>query len=85
MWTQPTRITSTVRPGWGEHFLERLNACVEAITDNPAMYGVVRDEVRAAPLRRFPYVVYCRVEGASVVIPAVWHGRRDSRVWQDRA
>jgi len=73
------------RVGLGERFLERLNARVEAVRDNPGMYGVVRDEVRAAPLRRFPYVVYYRVEGEAVVILAVLHGRRDPRVWQDRA
>jgi plasmid stabilization system protein ParE len=72
------------RLGLGDRFLEQLRLRVEVISDNPLLYGVLRDEVRAAPLRRFPYVVYYRFEAGTVHILAVLHGRRHPRVWMNR-
>jgi plasmid stabilization system protein ParE len=71
--------------GLGERFLEQLRRRVEVIQDNPQSYAVPRDEVRAAPLRRFPYVVYFRFEAGTAFVLAVLHGRRDPQVWISRA
>ena len=71
--------------GLGDQFLEALRDQVDRIRDNPALYGVLHQDVRAAPLRRFPYVVYYRAEASRVVIIAVQHGGRSSRAWQGRA
>jgi plasmid stabilization system protein ParE len=35
-------------------------------------------------LKRFPYVVYYRVEAERLVILAVQHGRRDEARWHSR-
>jgi plasmid stabilization system protein ParE len=71
--------------GLGDRFLEALRDKVDQIRANPALYGVLHQDVRAAPLRRFPYVVYYRAEASRVVIIAVQHGRRSSQAWQGRA
>jgi plasmid stabilization system protein ParE len=71
--------------GLGERFLEQLQDRVVGISANPEMYAVLRDEVRAAALRRFPYVVYYRYEAETVFILAVLHGRRDPQAWMRRA
>ena len=39
--------------GLGDQFLEALRQQIERIADNPGRYGVVHQDVRAAPLRRF--------------------------------
>ncbi len=70
--------------GLGERFLERLRSSLATISGNPEMYAVLRDETRAAPLRRFPYVIYYRIEAGAVVILAVVHGHRDPQVWMRR-
>ena len=70
--------------GLGERFLETLRTHVDRIQANPALYAVLYQDVRAAPLRRFPYVVYYRAEAERIVIIAVQHGRRSSRAWQGR-
>jgi toxin ParE1/3/4 len=70
--------------GLGERFLEVLQDQVDRIQAKPALYGVVYQDVRAAPLRQFPYVVYYRVETDQIVVIAVQHGRRSSRAWQGR-
>lgn len=70
--------------GLGEQFLEAVREQVARIQDNPALYGVLYQDVRAAPLRRFPYVVYYRAEPSRILVIAVQHGRRSSRSWQGR-
>jgi plasmid stabilization system protein ParE len=70
--------------GLGDRFLEQLRRRIETIADNPELYTILRDGVRAAPLRRFPYVVYYRFEEGTVFVLAVLHGRRDPQVWMSR-
>lgn len=72
------------RAGLGDRFLEALRDLVDRVGDTPTVYGVLHQNVRAAPLRRFPHVVYYRAEVDKVVIIAVLHGRRSSRVWLGR-
>jgi plasmid stabilization system protein ParE len=71
--------------GLGDRFLDSLRDRVSQICDNPALYAVLQDDVRAAPLRRFPYVVYYRAETDRIVVIAVQHRRRSSRSWQGRS
>ena len=66
--------------GLGERLLNRLQQRISAISNNPQMYAVVHDGVRAAPVRRFPYVVYYRFEAGVVFILAVIHAGRDPQV-----
>ncbi|PSB02814.1 hypothetical protein C7B64_11345 [Merismopedia glauca CCAP 1448/3] len=47
-------------------------------------YAVVYRDVRRAVLRRFPYAVYYRIISSRVVVTAVFHSRRDPKIWQDR-
>jgi plasmid stabilization system protein ParE len=71
--------------GLGQRFLDQLQTRVDGISANPQLYAVLRDGVRAAPLRRFPYVVYYRFEAGTVYILAVLHGGRDPQTWMRRA
>jgi plasmid stabilization system protein ParE len=73
------------RPGLGDQFLEALQETVDRIRDHSQLYGLFRGDIRAAPLRRFPYVVYYRDRGTDILVIAVQHGRRSSRAWQGRA
>jgi plasmid stabilization system protein ParE len=70
--------------GLGYAFVRAVEDRVNQIQTNPALYGLVNGNVRAAPLRRFPYVVFYRVEPAQIVILAIQHGRRSSSSWQSR-
>jgi toxin ParE1/3/4 len=71
--------------GLGDRFVETVRDQVARIQTNPSLYGVVYQDVRAAPMRRFPYVVYYRAEVGRVVIVAVQHGSRNWSNWQSRA
>ena len=70
--------------GLGDQFLVSLRDQVDRIQANPELYGVLHQDVRAAPMRRFPYVVYYRVEADRILVIAVQHGRRSAGAWQGR-
>jgi plasmid stabilization system protein ParE len=71
--------------GRGQVFLDRLNEALAGIGAMPEMYGVVWQNVRAARLRQFTYVIYYRVHDDRVEVLAVMHGSRDASAWQARA
>ncbi len=71
-------------PGLGDRFLDAVAQVVRLIEGNPVLYGEVAPGFRAAPTRRFPFVVYYREEPTQVVVIAVRHGRGDPAVWQKR-
>jgi plasmid stabilization system protein ParE len=71
-------------PGLGDEFVEALRRQMDRIADNPKLYGVLHRRVRAAPMRRFPYVIYYRATATDALIIAVLHGRRSTRVWRKR-
>lgn len=72
------------RDGLGEEFLESYLSLIGRILQFPELYGVLLHDVRAAPLRRFPYVVFYRAEQDRIVVIAVQHGSRGSKRWQSR-
>jgi plasmid stabilization system protein ParE len=71
--------------GLGERFLTALHDHIERIQQQPAAYAIEYREVRPAPMRRFPYVVYYRIDPDRLLIVAVQHGSRHPRRWKSRA
>lgn len=69
----------------GHEFLTALQACMNQVQESPLSRAIVYREIRAALVKRFPYVVYYRVESSRVMVVAVQHGRRSSRRWRQRA
>jgi plasmid stabilization system protein ParE len=50
----------------------------------PELYGVLWEDVRAARLKQFRYIVYYVVFPLRVDVLAVMHGSRDASAWQAR-
>ena len=73
------------RGGLGAEFLLCVEEVLERIGRTPEMHAVVYEGVRRALTRRFPYVVYYRMEGNEVVVLGIFHTSRDPREWQSRA
>ena len=72
------------RGGLGGDFLTAVRAALTTIEDSPERFPIVRDEVRRAPLRRFPYAVFYVAEPDRTVVIACMHFRRDPHRWQSR-
>ena len=73
------------RPGLGEVFADRVQQVLDRIATNPRLHQAVLRDVRKAVVARFPYCVYYREEPSCVRVLAIFHTRRDPRIWQSRA
>jgi plasmid stabilization system protein ParE len=74
-----------IRLGLGATFAVEAFKVFDRIAEMPQLYGEVWPGIRAAGVRRFGYVVYCRVVADGVEVIALLHGGRDPHVWQGRA
>lgn len=73
------------RRGLGEEFVIEIDEALAKVAESPMRYPVVFGEIRRTVARRFPFSIYFRLRGSTVVVLAIFHGRRDPRVWQRRA
>jgi toxin ParE1/3/4 len=71
-------------PGVGERFLRDFDAAVAAICESPDRWRIVEDDIRRFALRRFPYAIYYRIEGAELRILVVKHHSRHPDYWKYR-
>ena len=71
------------RAGLGQEFSQVLDVLVGRIASNPELFRRVHGETRRAVMSRFPYAVYFRSSGESVVVLAI-HGRQDPSRWKSR-
>ena len=72
------------RRGLGLEFLLALEAALERLRRTPEGHELVALRTRKVLVRRFPYLVLYAVESNSIVVTAVFHGRRNPRRWSDR-
>ena len=73
-----------VQTGLGRRFVGRLREVLQRVESTPGLYGVVWQDVRAARVKQFRYVVYYVAFGDRVEVIAVLHGARDPSEWQSR-
>jgi plasmid stabilization system protein ParE len=73
------------REGLGDEFIDAIDAVLSRVEAMPELFAVALKGVRRVKARRFPYVVYYRIQPHRVEVLAVLHGKRNPKVWQDRA
>ena len=73
------------RQGLGEEFLQEIDDLVSRAAAHPERYPIVAGNVRKAVARRFPYSVFFRARADTLVVLAVFHGRRDPEIWRRRS
>jgi len=73
------------RHGLGEEFLREIDEVIFRVAEKPERFPLIFSDVRKAVAKRFPYAIFFRVRGVSLVILAVFHGRRDPTIWRRRA
>ena len=71
-------------PGLGHKFLDEVLAVFSSIPKMPLSCQVVHRNTRRALVHRFPFGIYYRVEGDTIVVVAVMHGSRNPRRWKSR-
>jgi plasmid stabilization system protein ParE len=73
-----------VRVGLGTQVLARVREVLARTEKMPELHGKVWQDVRAARLKQFRYIVYVIVLADRVEVLAVFHGARDPSSWQSR-
>lgn len=69
------------RSGLGEQFLSAVNATFDQIEQFPELFALRYGRVRMAPVPRFPYAVFYRVDPRRAVILTVLHTSDDPANW----
>ncbi len=72
------------REGLGQDFSVAVEREIERIASSPNQFARVKQEVRRAVLRRFPYIIYFLVEDPQVVVLAIFHVKRDPEHLENR-
>jgi plasmid stabilization system protein ParE len=65
-------------------FLADVMSALEGVRRLPESAPVLRGAVRRKPLRKFPYSILFALDGDTVVIVAVMHGKRRPDYWAPR-
>jgi plasmid stabilization system protein ParE len=73
------------RIGLGGEFVLCVEEVFERVRRTPELYSTVFEDLRLAPVRRFPYLVVYRADQEEIAVVAVYHAHRDPRGWQERA
>ena len=71
-------------PGLGSRFMEEFLNIARQLADNPALYQIVRRDIRRAVFCRFPYSLFFRIRGKVVETFACLHARRNPFLWKRR-
>jgi plasmid stabilization system protein ParE len=74
------------RPGLGVEFVAIVDQALQSILEHPEACPVWRPDrpYRQHQLKRFPYVLFFRVDSATIKIVAVAHAKRRPGYWLDR-
>jgi plasmid stabilization system protein ParE len=70
--------------GLGKELVFQVDTCIASIQRDPFSYPLKYKGVRKALVYRFPYGVFYTVDEQTIVVFAIFHAKRDPRVWQDR-
>jgi plasmid stabilization system protein ParE len=73
------------RPGLGSDLLKSLDEAIDQIQANGSAFAKLHGDVRRVLVRRFLYAVYFRESNDQFLILAVFHARRNPKVWKHRA
>lgn len=71
--------------GLGEQFVEQVQETLDQIGRTPELHAAIYQDVRRVRIRRFPYRVYYRILENRIEVIAVFHDKRDPKIWRSRA
>lgn len=71
-------------PGLGHQLLDEVLTIFSSISEMPLSCQIVHRNTRRALVHRFPFCIYYRVEGNTIVVVAIMHGSRNPRRWKSR-
>lgn len=72
------------RDGLGDELLDSLNQTLARLRAYPLAYAVAHRDIRRVMLKTFPFAVYFRMRGNSVIVIGFLRGNRKPSLWRRR-
>ncbi len=68
-----------------DDFLKQIDKSFTSIKKNPLGYSVVYKEVRKSVLKKFPFIVYYKIDLVIIRVIAIFHASRNPEIWKERS
>jgi len=65
-------------------FIHELEEQLQIIALNPFLFQEVYKNYRKANTGKFPYKIVYRIEDESILVAAIFHNKREPKIWQKR-
>ena len=68
----------------GREFAKAIEEFVAKIKTQPFLFPKIKKNKRKAVLKRFPYIIVFEIIGETIFILAIFHTKRNPKIWQKR-
>jgi len=65
-------------------FMDCIEEALSRVARYPDLFPVVFRDLRRVVVRRFPFAIFYRVTQDEIQVVAVFHSRRNPRIWKTR-
>ena len=70
--------------GLEKKYLKVINHSFQLISENPLSFPIVRHKIRKLAIKDFPFNIFYVFENDSIYILAIFHTKRNPKVWKTR-
>jgi len=74
----------TQKSGLGHEFLNAIGEMLKKVEQSPMIFAQVHNLKRRAALQQFPYNIIYAIEGNTIRVSAIMHGKQDPKQWKKR-
>ena len=75
---------ANIEEGLEGKYLKVIHHAFLMISENPLSFPIVKYSIRKFALKDFPFNVFYVLEKDTIYITAVFHGKRNPKVWKTR-
>jgi plasmid stabilization system protein ParE len=68
----------------GKRFLKSIKDEIKILRVRPLLYQIRYDKTRVALIQTFPYLIHFEINKKEIVIKAIIHTSRNTKVWKNR-
>ncbi len=67
-----------------DNFYRYIANSIEEIRKNPNLYPDIHKNIRKFVIKKFPFVIYYKINDVVVEVVAIFHTSRNPEIWQER-
>lgn len=74
----------SIQKNLGKRFLNCIKTEIKILRVKPLLYQIRYDVTRVALIQTFPYLIHFEIDKKEIVIKAIIHTSRNSKIWKNR-